>query len=278
MPLLKPALTEDLDGTSIWDRVADAKEELRARVRPRTTPVGTIQQQIVTIKRDGNWLTERLLIDKLITRPPRTTGRATACWKARGEDIAWGPLVIKDSWQYTDRPHEGELLKEATRKGVVNVARYFHHETVIPAMEADGTRSNDGESQDSMDTSDDHPIRELRRVILRDYGKPIYKASSRSALLAALAGCIKGHESLHKAGILHRDISPSNLMINEDPENLSWPSFLIDLDSATRERRHGTPGADEERNGRWVFMAIGVLMRERHSFMHDLESFFWVLF
>lgn len=25
-------------------------------------------------------------------------------------------------------------------------------------------------------------------------------------------------------------------------------------------------------------MAIGVLLNDRHSFMHDLESFFWVLF
>ena len=25
-------------------------------------------------------------------------------------------------------------------------------------------------------------------------------------------------------------------------------------------------------------MAIGVLLGEKHSFMHDLESFFWVLF
>ncbi|KAH6883582.1 hypothetical protein B0T10DRAFT_139549 [Thelonectria olida] len=46
------------------------------------------------------------------------------------------------------------------------------------------------------------PNRVHRRVILRDYGKPIYKASSRVALLAALEGCIEGHESLHNAGLL----------------------------------------------------------------------------
>ncbi|KAH7053507.1 hypothetical protein B0J12DRAFT_751259 [Macrophomina phaseolina] len=47
-----------------------------------------------------------------------------------------------------------------------------------------------------------------RRVIIREYGKPIYKASSRAALLAAMEGCIEGHQSLHKkAGVLQRDIS-----------------------------------------------------------------------
>lgn len=60
--------------------------------------------------------------------------------------------------------------------------------------------------------------------------KPIYKAGSRAALLTALEGCIEGYESLRKTGFLHKDISINNLMMNEDEENPSWPSFLIDLD------------------------------------------------
>ncbi|EDN98260.1 hypothetical protein SS1G_13118 [Sclerotinia sclerotiorum 1980 UF-70] len=85
-----------------------------------------------------------------------------------------------------------------------------------------------------------------RRVILRDYGKPIYMASSPAALLNALKDCIEGYESLHKAGFLHRDISINNLMINEDKENPSWPSFLIDLDLAIKETRGGGLLAPEE--------------------------------
>jgi serine/threonine protein kinase len=114
-------------------------------------------------------------------------------------------------------------------------------------------------------------------VILRDYGKPIYKASSRSALLKALEGNITGHESLRKAGFLHRDISINNLMINEDDQNSSWPSFLIDLDLAVREPRGGASGA-KGKTGTRAFMAIGALLGEQHSVMHDIESFFWVLF
>ncbi len=121
------------------------------------------------------------------------------------------------------------------------------------------------------------PNRVHRRIILRDYGQAIYKASSRSALLAALEGCIEGHESLHKAGFLHRDISINNLMINEDDGNPSWPSFLIDLDLAIKEQREGASGA-KGKTGTRAFMAIGALLGEQHSFMHDLESFFWVLF
>ncbi|KAH7459238.1 hypothetical protein FOMA001_g20165 [Fusarium oxysporum f. sp. matthiolae] len=116
-----------------------------------------------------------------------------------------------------------------------------------------------------------------RRVILRDYGKPIYKARSRAALLAAFESCIEGHQSLHAAGYLHRDISINNLLINEDDENPSWTAFLIDLDLAVREQREGASGA-KGKTGTRAFMAIGALLGiEQHSFMHDLESFFWVL-
>jgi hypothetical protein len=100
-----------------------------------------------------------------------------------------------------------------------------------------------------------------RRVILRDYGKPIYKAGSRAALLAALEGCIEGHESLRKAGFLHRDILINNLMMNEDEGNPSWPLFLIDLDLGIKETRREASGA-RGKTGTRAFMAIGALLGE----------------
>ena len=117
------------------------------------------------------------------------------------------------------------------------------------------------------------PNRVHRRLILSDYGIPIYKAGSRQALLAALADCIEGHESLRQtAGLLHRDISIGNLMVGEDNRG-----FLIDLDLAIHEQRVSASGA-KGKTGTRAFMAIGALLGEQHSFMHDLESFFWVLF
>lgn len=54
--------------------------------------------------------------------------------------------------------------------------------------------------------------------------------------------------------------------------------FLIDLDLAVKIDREKASGAPSK-TGTKVFMAIGALYGdEEHSFMHDLESFFWVLF
>ncbi|GAB0139235.1 hypothetical protein EsDP_00007448 [Epichloe bromicola] len=297
------------------------------------TIVSSEGKQYIEIERNGKL--ERLIIDQQMRRAPCVAGRATTCWRAHREGDNT-PLVIKDSWQYPEREEEGKLLQEATAKGVVNVARYYHHETVRVRGRDDDIYNNIRACMDIRDAENyrmgksmasptnsttasaqrmgqstsvtkrkrssnctdpslspgkrpcstspikpqttEVPNRVHRRIVLRDFGKAIYKASSQASLLAALDGCIEGHESLRmKASILQRDISINNLLINEDDENPSWRSFLIDLDLAIKEQRQGASGA-REMTGTRAFMAIGVLMGEQHSFMHDLESFFWVLF
>jgi Fungal protein kinase len=193
--------------------------------------------------------TERLVIVELMKRHSSVAGRATTCWKAyRDGDKSKMILVIKDSWQYPEREEEGELLSEATEKGAVNVARYYHHETVrvggkdddingnvrkglgiMKATDAFRHTSATSKTEDTMPPSSTsggrtarkrsssslNPLlppnkrscstsphadkgrpelrnRIHRRVILRDYGKNIYKASSRAAMLAALEGNIAG--------------------------------------------------------------------------------------
>jgi serine/threonine protein kinase len=84
---------------------------------------------------------------------------------------------------------------------------------------------------------------------------------------------LSGHESLYRAGILHRDISHGNIMLSEQDGD----GFLIDLDHAIRLVEH-KPSKGARKTGTGVFMAIQVLMGEHHTFKHDLESFFWVLF
>ncbi|KAF1970865.1 hypothetical protein BU23DRAFT_510832 [Bimuria novae-zelandiae CBS 107.79] len=292
-------------------------------------------KRYIEIERDSH--TERLIIDDVVKRVPCVAGRATTCWRAHREgDDSRTSLVIKDSWQFPERDEEGELLREATEKDVVNVARYYHHETVCVGGQDDDIRRNarrglditkaknyrpessmpppstagrrvsrigrsssvagrkrsssctDAPLPPSKRTCSSSPTkggratanRVHRRVIVRDYGKAIYKASSPTSLLTALEGCIEGYESLHtRAGMLQCDISPNNLMVNEEDDNQSWDSFVIDLDLAIKEQREKSSGA-RGKTGTRAFMAIGALLddEEPHSFMHDLESFFWVLF
>lgn len=226
-------------------------------------------------------------------------------------------------------------MHKAVEKGVVNVARYYHHETVRVAGEDDGVCKNVCKGLDITKATNYNVRRSIislntsglysstrkgrstsvvgrkrsstntpllpskrscsssltkdrgnsaewdqvhRRVILSDYGKPIYKTSSLVSMLSALEGCIDGYKSLYtQTGMIQSDISISNLIMNEDDDNPSWQAFIIDLDLAIREQREWSSGA-RGKTGTRAFMAIGVLYGEKHSFMHDLESFFWVLF
>ena len=73
---------------------------------------------------------ERFVLTNLIKKQAMNDGRAATCWKAYRDGDESNTLIVKDSWQYEERPEEGELIKEATDKGVRNTARYFRHETV----------------------------------------------------------------------------------------------------------------------------------------------------
>ncbi|KAE8372661.1 hypothetical protein BDV26DRAFT_301595 [Aspergillus bertholletiae] len=237
----------------------------------------------IEIQRDGHC--ERLILEGLMKRSACVAGRATTCWKAKGEE-------------------EGKLLQEAMEKEVVNVARHYYHETVRVNREIDNIRNNVRKGLDVTQSTNFRPMRyELpsavsgiagieragrststtgqkrsssqvsailppkkrpcsssrskgvrgtnirdrvhRRVIGKDYGIPIYRASSRVSLLHALENCIE--------------------------------AFLIDLDLSIENYRERPSGA-RGKTGTRAFMAIGLLLGEQHSFRHDLESFFWVLF
>ncbi|KAK3902003.1 hypothetical protein C8A05DRAFT_34323, partial [Staphylotrichum tortipilum] len=260
-------------------------------------------QRFIEIERDGT--TERLVLDGVMKRARCVAGRATTCWKAHREGDPHALFVVKDSWQYPERDDEGGLLHDDiqsnVRKGldITKATNYQEDRSRPPSStstagpsHARQSRSTAGTKRSSDNTgaplppskrhcsasptkpaSDVLPNRVHRRVILADYGIPIYKARSRQALLGALADCIEGHESLRRrAGLLHRDISIGNLMVGNDNRG-----FLVDLDLAISEQRVGASGA-KGKTGTRAFMAIGALLGEQHSFMHDLESFFWVLF
>lgn len=82
-----------------------------------------------------------------------------------------------------------------------------------------------------------------------------------------------GHESLLNAGILHCDVSIGNIMLTEKEDD----GFLIDLDLAIKTNDDQASGASSK-IGIKIFMAIDAVLGDPHTFMHDLESFFWVLF
>ncbi|KAI5859464.1 hypothetical protein GGS23DRAFT_318657 [Durotheca rogersii] len=55
------------------------------------------------------------------------------------------------------------------------------------------------------------PNRVHRRVVLRDFGRPIYEPRSSAALPTTIEACIKGRESLYKISFRERKHHPGDL-------------------------------------------------------------------
>lgn len=114
--------------------------------------------------------------------------------------------------------------------------------------------------------------------ILTKRGRNITTFTSAHELLLAFSGAIKGHQSLYRSGILHRDVSINNIMITfpDQPRPDGLSGFLIDLDLAV-EMTDIVPSGARHRTGTMEFMAIAALNGDVHTFRHDLESFLYVL-
>ncbi|KAI0505695.1 hypothetical protein F5B22DRAFT_639754 [Xylaria bambusicola] len=222
-------------------------------------------QRLITITRNGQ--PEQFIIDKLMLRTSciadniaRYYHHETVAIRSQADDVhnnIRGGLNIQDakSWlKTTVDKHTGEsntrkMNNSKASSKASNATNRKRPASQINAPMPPNKRPCFGSQtiHDSTGPSN----REHRRVVLCDYGTPIYEAtgSSRAALLKALEGCIHGHST-----------SPF--------------SFLIDLDLASKEDREGPSGV-KGRTGTRAFMAIGLLRDEQHSYMHDLESFFW---
>ncbi|WPJ60401.1 hypothetical protein SMAC4_13264 [Sordaria macrospora] len=113
-------------------------------------------------------------------------------------------------------------------------------------------------------------------LVISPAGRVISEFTDIKQLLESMRDAIKAHQSLFVAGnILHRDISPNNIIIT-DPETADgFKGMLIDLDMA-KAQSSGPSGA-RQITGTIQFMAIEVLRNIDHTYRHDLESFFYVL-
>ncbi|KAF8319942.1 hypothetical protein DL93DRAFT_2074238 [Clavulina sp. PMI_390] len=102
---------------------------------------------------------------------------------------------------------------------------------------------------------------------------------------AAYISLVNAHHDLFvKTGILHRDISPNNLMVDHSNHR---QGVLIDLDIAARVNEEGNPidGLPLPVAGTLPYRAWELIRPERPPrayYRHDLESFFysllWIVF
>ncbi|KAF8490092.1 hypothetical protein F5888DRAFT_1869004, partial [Russula emetica] len=185
-------------------------------------------------------------------------------------------VLIKDSWRVLlkDIKPEGELYDLLHRGKVDNIP------------------SSSGKYRKTRKIGNDMnykltPHRHYR-IVLGTIGRKLEEFKCTREFVNAMYAALKAHKAAHDIGILHRDISPGNILIacddeldHNDPHELKIQGGLLinwDLSKLLHDPVFPTPDISF-RQGTWQFMAAELIEHPKisHTFSHDLESFFWVL-
>ncbi|KAI0691092.1 hypothetical protein C8T65DRAFT_86497 [Cerioporus squamosus] len=237
-------------------------------------------------------------------------GRGTSIWPALTAKNS--PGDTQDAWRTPGRKAEADIYAEITslleRAGVPyprGVARPSSGGDVM----YDGALLSVSTLRDlSADAHSDKRIvdRVLHRVILEDYGKPLWQWSDVKEFVLALRDVVEGHKVLYELGVLHRDISAGNILIRviawfkpptrhvkaqiatAQPEGEKIGGFLTDFELASVKDKNIATEQPEKKAGDTIsgtplFMATSLLQasldeeRITRTVEHDLEALCWVI-
>ena len=230
-------------------------------------------------------------------------GSGTTCYRAGMPGSNQWNYVLKFKWRWARERPENELLELAKKKsawGAVSLGYYEELENTanlrrslrwgthrrlagrysretrgsIEEQRHDVARNADGFIEHTEETNNFFQNRILVCMVTSPIGRPLHTFQSLSELLQVFRDVIKCHRSLYKAKILHRDISPGNMIILDGQDREKPKGVLIDLDSAVELSEESA--TESGIIGTRPFMAIGVLKSEFHTYRHDLESLLYV--
>ncbi|KAF8336888.1 uncharacterized protein EI90DRAFT_3044009 [Cantharellus anzutake] len=203
-------------------------------------------------------------------------GRGTVVYEAQpiaGSIDLSSRVVVKCSWQLIAKHSEDKLYRLANQRGVKGLATL--HTSCTVALLSEGVRGD-------LCANHTYRDRELRVQVLSPFCVPLYAVKNINTFQMAFISLIEAHHELHKkAGILHRDISFNNLMVDSDDPT---KGILIDLDMAVCDKDADTGetlDVPDLPGGTPHSRAIDLCQPDplpRALYRHDLESFFYVLF
>ncbi|KAL2679337.1 hypothetical protein Neosp_010110 [[Neocosmospora] mangrovei] len=239
-------------------------------------------------------LSQFYLVGEPIAYPKDIVSTRPTCYRARLSTSTKPEFVVKFTWKvgnrefedweleawelegWGPRPQRSEksFLRLVKKRKVSGVMQMFSHQKVGPSS---GLRGGDMEftalEEQFGETTFTDWGSNLECMVVYPLGRPLGRFHSMEEFLRGFRDAIAGYRSLHLDGkILHRDISPNNIMLTEDKKEGEPWGFLIDLDMSMELAVR--PARPDKIIGTKAFMAIGVMKRRQRTYRQDLESFF----
>ncbi|KAJ3504553.1 hypothetical protein NLJ89_g7876 [Agrocybe chaxingu] len=214
-----------------------------------------------------------------LAEPDSLTGRATRAFHVF--DLkAKKVMFLKDTWRtkLEGMENESDILKELWAAGVPRIPKIADGGDVIGPYHETQSQTHVNANWRAGPLASLEPRAHNR--LLQDFlGIHLSKFTTPKQLMTVIADAFEAHtQALVVRGILHRDVSEDNVMIDENGRGI-----LNDWDLA---KRIWIPGSDvlpkddlarhSYRTGTWLFISGRLLIDpfRLHTLQDDLESFF----
>ncbi|KAI0792916.1 hypothetical protein C8Q75DRAFT_731483 [Abortiporus biennis] len=219
----------------------------------------------------------RLLIRYPRVSPRSPFGRSTKGFVALDMD-EMKLKFLKDCWRYDDERYHPELevYKRLQAANVENIAKVDGGGDVVDAQ---GVPQVTAAHEYISVLETEYLALVHYRLLIRQLGTPLKEYCNSRMLCYYILLALLGHEGAFKAGVLHRDVSPNNIMIDEAPENIGEEAFLLDWDLCRYVDELDDGPTQKNRSGTWAFISSLLLKypSKQHELADDLESFVHIL-
>ncbi|TFK48362.1 hypothetical protein OE88DRAFT_518314 [Heliocybe sulcata] len=202
-------------------------------------------------------------------------GRGTTCWHVEDQEdkdqflakFAWRTEERYPEWKHLMKVQESGLRHVGTigklkgqRIGTISESRYG-----IPLL-AEEVKKRRPEVSDRVGYWISQPY----------YGPSLEYFDSVPNFLRAMYDVVLGSKELYSIGIIHRDISIQNALLDTRAESPDY-GILIDLDMAVSLDRTTSGVKTDIKTGTRAFQSLKVLSGEKgyHTYLDELESVFW---
>ncbi|KAI0669661.1 hypothetical protein C8Q78DRAFT_976843, partial [Trametes maxima] len=215
------------------------------------------------------------------------SGRGTRGYIAVDLNNRDGPFVfLKDVWRvdHVGIRKEGEILGYLNDQGVRNIPTKICHGDVNPLFPQTTVSQKIWKDKHPKDV-DKCPLKSHThyRLVVQEVGLSMDHFKNGRELIYLVCKCITAHQDAYQHGIIHRDISSGNVLINVKEYVDKKGRFKVQRDGLLTDWELSKSLTDmsdvprqQNRTGTWQFLSVNVLRdpKKKITVEDELESFF----